>query len=697
MDYQNLNADSWTTIDFTLRNSGTTALNEASVKLAGNADYAADLSQSLLPGDSTVVSVPYKTGTTLTNPTYQIDADAKSIASGTVHLDYHDLGISEMKVVSESQGKRTIQITLYNDSDAKLANSGREVTLTFTQGKTNAPITLVGSPAGVEASGNVLTIKGDALARIDQGSLTLTVEYDLHSYVTTDLGQQEIPESGVYLYAQADVVSNGKVMAEYAVGNNAGAVHLTGALARTGEETTLDILNVYQEYGVTCADIQLHNNSLQQIEMAGSNLTAILLDENGNPIETITSPLQAPIDGEGVYFSTLIFDKIGSSVVVLFSKGGTGLQMLRFSGIGVELDDFQPDPSDPNRYVCSVSTALPASTLVSFISSQPVTVNGTDGGTSGAVKVDITGATKSITVRSGDQEYVLNLSDDNTGTGGGTSGGTSSGTSGSSGSSSSAAYQITVERSQNGQITADRRTAARGQTVTLTAAPETGYRLGKLTVTDKNDTAVPLSDLGGGKYRFTMPGAAVTVSAAFSPLSADLPFIDVSSDAYYHDAVKWAVSNGITNGTSDTLFSPDASCTRAQMVTLLWRAAGSPAPRSTTNPFRDVPQNAYYHQAVLWAVEQGITNGTGPDTFSPDASCTRAQTVTFLWRAAGSPEPHGTAAPFRDVSAEAYYRKAVQWAVEQSITNGTSVNAFSPDAACTRAQIVTFLYRAQGK
>ncbi len=173
-------------------------------------------------------------------------------------------------------------------------------------------------------------------------------------------------------------------------------------------------------------------------------------------------------------------------------------------------------------------------------------------------------------------------------------------------------------------------------------------------------------------------------------------FADVASGAYYYDAVVWAVANGITKGTSATAFSPDLSCTRAQTVTFLWRAAGSPAPKSSTNPFTDVKAGAYYYDAVLWAVEQGITKGTGADTFSPDATVTRGQTVTFLYRAAGSPAVDGSSS-FGDVASDAYYSSAVQWAVANGITKGTSASAFSPDSDCTRAQIVTFLYRSQSK
>ena len=176
--------------------------------------------------------------------------------------------------------------------------------------------------------------------------------------------------------------------------------------------------------------------------------------------------------------------------------------------------------------------------------------------------------------------------------------------------------------------------------------------------------------------------------------TAQNPFVDVKEGAYYYDAVLWAVENGITQGTDDTHFSPDDVCTRAQMVTFLWRAAGSPKVENGKNPFTDVQADAYYYDAVLWAVKQGVTSGTSATTFSPDATVTRGQTVTFLYRNAGSPEVSGTM-PFTDVEADAYYAKAVQWAVQQKITTGTSETTFSPMSDCTRGQIVTFLYRAK--
>ncbi len=178
-----------------------------------------------------------------------------------------------------------------------------------------------------------------------------------------------------------------------------------------------------------------------------------------------------------------------------------------------------------------------------------------------------------------------------------------------------------------------------------------------------------------------------------APLLPVISFRDVKAGAYYEKGVLWAVEKGITKGTSATTFSPDKTCSRGEIVTFLWRANGSPEPQSTANPFTDVKAGAYYSKAVLWAVEKGITAGTAPDKFSPNADCTREQIVTFLWRSQGKPVM-GSTNPFKDVTSGTYYYNAVLWAVERNITKGTSATTFAPKADCTRGQIVTFLYRS---
>ena len=267
----------------------------------------------------------------------------------------------------------------------------------------------------------------------------------------------------------------------------------------------------------------------------------------------------------------------------------------------------------------------------------------------------------------------------------------------SGGDDSDPTYAIEVgEDIRNGTVTANRRYAERGDTVTITVKPDDGFKLDDLTVTDKNGNELKLTDKGNGKYTFKMPAGKVTVSATFAPekTAADY-FADIPTNSYYADAVLWAAKNGITGGIGNGLFGPNQPCTRAQIVTFLWRAAGSPEPKSMSS-FSDVSADSYYAKAVAWAVENGITTGTGDGKFSPDATCTRAQSVTFLFRAIG--KLVDSKAEFSDVLTDSYYANAVAWAVENGVTNGIGDGLFGPDNSCTRAQIVTFLFRAyQGK
>ena len=255
-------------------------------------------------------------------------------------------------------------------------------------------------------------------------------------------------------------------------------------------------------------------------------------------------------------------------------------------------------------------------------------------------------------------------------------------------------YPITVKSAKNGDVTASHKSASKGTTVTLTVDPDKGYVLDTLTVLDGKDKEIKLTEKNG-KYTFTMPASKVTVAATFkaSAPTGKNPFIDVPAGSYYEDAVVWAVEKGITSGTSAVTFDPNGNCTRAQAVTFLWRAAGSPAPKTKVMPFTDVPAGSYYYDAVLWAMEQGITKGTSDTAFSPNASCTRAQIVTFLWRANGSPAVSGNSA-FTDVASDAYYAAAVTWAEKNGVTGGIGGGLFGSNNNCTRAQIVTFLYRA---
>lgn len=247
------------------------------------------------------------------------------------------------------------------------------------------------------------------------------------------------------------------------------------------------------------------------------------------------------------------------------------------------------------------------------------------------------------------------------------------------------------DKTENGSVSVSPKNASQGDRVTVTVKPDAGYELDSLKVLDKNGKELELTDKGDGRFTFIMPAGRVEVKATFTEELKISPFRDVPTDAYYYEAVKWAQKKGITGGIGDGLFGPNQPCTRAQIVTFLWRAAGSPEPEGTAAGMTDVAAGSYYEKAVAWAIENGITTGTADGRFAPDATCTRAQGMTFLFQASKASADGAPA--FSDVAADAYYAEAVKWATDNGITNGTTSSTFSPGSGCTRAQIVTFLWR----
>ena len=380
----------------------------------------------------------------------------------------------------------------------------------------------------------------------------------------------------------------------------------------------------------------------------------------------------------GTYFYTAAADAAGKIAFTSthgfspFTFSLTNEAVAAVDGVGYSTFQDAVNAAGNNAVV----TVLKDENLTATISGSSKTIK-VKNGTNSAITVTVNGTAYMID-KDGTQEVSYTQS-----TGGG----------GGGGSSSSGDYIVSVDKTTHGKVTVSPSRADKGDTVTITVKPDKGYELDELTITDKNGDKIKLAEKDEGKFTFKMPGSKVTVEASFKLIETEpeaAVFADVPASAYYADAVKWAVELGITSGTSASTFSPDMSCTRAQIVTFLWRANGSPK-ADGANPFTDVSADAYYYDAVLWAVKEGITSGTSATTFAPDMTVTRGQTVTFLYRAAGAPAVSGGS--FADVAADAYYADAVAWAVKEGITSGTGGNSFSPDAPCTRGQIVTFLYR----
>ena len=686
VDYATLALNSLTPIRFTIRNTGLNDVTNLTVRLGSG--ETATLTEKLLPNESTTLTVWHRVKDRVTDPSYTITAAGGINENGTVYLDYPDIGISQMEVIAESAGKRTVRMTLYNSSAATLAGGkGREVKLAFYADDLHTKSAVVDCTTnGVSVRGKEITVSGEsALARIDQGTFTLDLIYDLGKYMNS-IGKNEIPNVGTYLYAEAWAegqiggTGSNQRLPEYDGSDSEASVHMTGALARTGERLTMDVTQGNDGNGHSTAAITLRNNCLQSQNSA--ELVATLLDAAGAVLETKKTSIGGVIPGETSWAEPVTFSRLGTRVVVRAAVPGD--DMLTFEGLAVGLGDFTANGTNYTYTLQNDSGAT--STLVTAVSGngESVSINGQDLSTGGSATVAIPNSgTTDIVVKIGAKTYTLTILR-NSGTGGMTGGG---------GGSSSPSYSITVDKTKNGTITVSPRNASHGDTVTITATPDKGYELEMLKVLDRSGDALKLTEKNG-KYTFKMPSGKVTIKASFVEEVPEQIFKDVPANAYYYEAVKWAQEKGITGGIGNGLFGPNDPCTRAQIVTFLWRAAGSPAPKNTGTAFGDVKLGSFYEQAVAWAVENGITGGTGEGMFSPDATCTRAQSVTFLYRASGSPAVSDKA-EFSDVSTTAFYADAVAWAAKKGITTGIGGGLFGSGNDCTRGQIVTFLWRCK--
>ena len=680
VDYATLALNSLTPIRFTIRNTGLNDVKNLTVNLGGG--ETATLTGTLLPNESTTLTVWHHVKDRMTDQSYTITAGGIN-ENGTVYLDYPDIGISQMEVIAESAGKRTVRMTLYNSSAATLTGGkSREVKLAFYADDLHTePAEVACTTNGVSVSGNEITISEDsALARIDQGTFTLDLTYDLGEYMTS-IGKTEIPNVGTYLYAEAWAegqiggTGSNQRLPEYNGSDSEASVHMTGALARTGEQLTMDVTQGNDGNGHSTAAITLRNNCLQS--QTGAELVATLLDAAGTVLETKKTSIGGAISGETFQTETVTFSRLGTRVVVRAAVPGDDL--LTFEGLAVGLGDFTANGTNYTYTLQNDSGAT--STLVTAVSGngEPVSINGQALSTGGSATVAIPNSgTTDIVVRIGAKTYTLTILR-NSGTGGNEGGG----------GSGYSYYTIKATAGAGGSISPSGNVSVReGRDQTFTITPDKGYAVSNVKIDGKSIGAVK-------SYTFENVSRTHTIEVIFMKANGNPQasvFVDVATGSYYEEAVDWAVDNGITKGTTATTFSPNATCTRAQAVTFLWRAAGSPEPETRAMPFTDIPVGSYYYDAVLWAVENGITKGTSNTTFSPNMTCTRAQIVAFLWRSEKSPAA-GTANPFADVKSTAYYADAILWAVGEKITKGTSATTFSPDDNCTRAQIVTFLYR----
>lgn len=690
VDYANLVAESLTPIQFTVRNTGVNEVTDLTVTLAEG--ETATLEEALAPNESATLTVYHKVGSDVGNVEYTITGNGVTEntttgeiinQSGTVYLDYPDIGISQMKVLEENKGQRTIAVTLYNTSDAPLADSGRTVKVGFytdSMLEEEASVNYNGS-----TTSDAITISDDDLARIDAGSYTLVLTYDVGSYVKDTLCEKEIPESGLYLYADAwaegtiGSQSEAKRLPEYHSGDNQSAVLLTGAYARTGEMTALDVV-LDNSDDTTTAIVTLKNNSLQDQEDNGT-LVALLLDENGNTLDTQTVTEETELTCEQNKQIPVNFQEKGTDVILLYVPAESTETQLRFSNIDVDLSDFvAEDPDKPNEYTYTLQGDAPASTTVIFSSSETVTINGEEQSTRvGSVQVPIPTGSSTITVTMGEKTYHLHLT--RSGGGGGET-----------------TYPPTILETEHGAVTVDPIHPRQGDTVTITAHPDEGYEVGEITVTRPDGSQVELTENSDGTWGFTQPGESVTIAVTFRCTGGELcpsaHLTDVELGTWYHEAVDYVVEHGIMAGVSATAFQPNGSLTRGQVVQILHNLEGKPEEIAEA-PFTDTAGH-WALEAIAWAAQNNVVAGYDDGTFGPEKLVTREEFAQMMYNYAKFKgydlTAGGDLTQFPDAGAISDWAEtALSWANGKGLINGHDNGAIDPQGNTTRAQAASIM------
>lgn len=693
VDYANLMAESLTPIQFTVRNTGVNEVTDLTVTL--EEEETATLEEALAPNESATLTVYHGIDEAVSNVEYTITGNGVTgntttgeiiNQSGTVYLDYPDIGISQMKVLEENEGKRTIAVTLYNTSDAPLAGSGRKVKVGFYTDS------MLEEEASVNYNGkttsDAITISGNDLARIDAGSYTLVLTYDVGSYVKDTLCEKEIPESGVYLYADAwaegtiGSQSEAKRLPEYHSGDNQSAVLLTGAYARTGEMTALDVV-LDNSDDTTTATVTLKNNSLQN-QADNGTLVALLLDENGNTLDTQTVTENTQLTCEQNKQIPVNFQEKGTDVILLYVPAESTETQLKFSNIDVDLSDFvAEDPDTPDEYTYTLQGDAPASTTVIFSSSssETVTINGEEQSTDvGSVQVPIPTGSSTITVTMGEKTYHLHL----TRSGGGGGG--------------ERTYPPTILETEHGTVTVDPTHPRQGDPVTITAQPDEGYEVGEVTVTRPDGSQVELTENSDGTWGFTQPGESVTIAVTFRCTGGELcpsaHLTDVELNAWYHEAVDYVVEHGIMAGVSATAFQPNGSLTRGQVVQILHNLEGKPE-ETAEAPFTDTAGH-WALEAIAWAAQNNVVAGYDDGTFGPEKLVTREEFAQMMYNYAKFKgydlTAGGDLAQFPDAGAISDWAEtALSWANGKGLINGHDNGTIDPQGNTTRAQAASIM------
>lgn len=653
--------------------TGTLALNADQTLTAGMQEY----NWTFTPSDTT----NYKTVTGKVSLTVAEDALVSIAASGTLSKPSYKYGENfnpdglTVTATYASGKNRTLTSGEYTVTNGTMIMGQTEVTLTY-QGKT-------------------CTVSGLTVSKADAQTLTdITVnqKYSVTTEQSKDIGRAGMPEdAGTLSYAKGSESTTGSATIVFAVDGSTVKFTITGGA--NGEVITLPVTITSDNYADSIVNVKITLTD-KDIPTVSANGITVTYDGNAIPDSKITGTAAFngnTVEGTWSFKSTapkFVADSNDSVAVVFTPKDATTYAAAE-TNIKVTINKAIPTGT-PTYTAITTSGKTLRDAALGIGSITPA------GGT-------ITWDAGNATVVAANTAYDWTYMPTDTANYDNLTGKitpyvvSSSGGGGGSGSSSSKPtthpVKAEVSKDPDGSVSLSKTSAAKGDKVTITVKPERHYEVDEVIVRDSKGKQLAVKDNGDGTFTFEMPADKVTVEPTFSWVN---PFADVANNAYYVDAVEWMLKREVTQGTTETTFGPDLNCTRAQIVTFLWRVAGSPEAKGTVS-FADVSTGSYYAKAVAWAIENGITGGTGDGLFSPDAACTRAQSAAFLYRAAGSPAVNGSAG-FSDVAADAYYAQAVAWAKEHGITDGIGGGLFGSTNDCTRAQIVTFLYRAyQGK
>lgn len=723
-DYQNIRKGMEIPVQISVTNLGTQPMSKVKVSIGSSEktfEAGADGSSfvAIAPGETRALTVYYTipADETIPNPEYTItgtfQSDGSDKAEGTLTLNIPDLGIAESEVLLEAQdGQRVLQFTLYNDSDAELANSGRSVKFNiYSDPECTQPIPAqyfqeIVTYANDEEA--LKTISGNDLAKIDEGYYTLQYRFDLAKYIEqvedgetpyAD-GNGEVRDGGITLYAKAWVeVSDGDEsgeMLECIDTNNIVSIQLESLLKQAdGEHVTISQQLSKNEGGGTDVTVTLSNNSIVSSETG--NVVVWLYDANDNVVDVQQSYTTenglitlTPEERKMMAFS---FDKSGVRAEVAYgdqtlaAEDDATLQRLLFSGLAT-LPDFVEQ--EDGSYAASVEVSQVSSTTITAMATAPgavITVNGKTLELAG-MTLDLSRGENVLTVKvtSGGEEltYTLTVQNNWPSSGGGTS-----------------SYPVeTPKTTDHGTVSVSPKQARNGQTVTITATPDEGYQVGKVTVTRSNGTTVTVTAKGNGVYTFTMPSSKVTVDVTFVPVGTvcdggeNCPcraFTDLSTTAWYHEAVDYVLQNSMMSGYGNGLFGPNDSLSRAQLCQILYNREGKPAV-TANSPFTDVANDAWYADAVIWANSNGIVGGYGNGMFGPNDPITREQLAAILWRYAGSPASGHTLSGFTDADQiSSWAMDAMLWANENNILNGDGSGHLIPKGKATRAHVAQMI------